>query len=400
MSELRLTTAEQVAAHSAAVAAIVITDEALAALTVLVKPMYKMVLQTFKLLKEYSPRSTLRARCIRNYNVFLAKVHNLPSKLAKSGLVLSALEEALLTHAPNLLYLASDGKRFLAPKMPTEPRAPVPHVDYGTGADPEVEETRCLFASRRHRLAGGPDGIRYAISSALTCVRDGFTPVLRYHYGWLQEQVVGLWSGYYLELFFTNATDGSSIRIPSNDKRIQNALMVQRPVTKKKTLDAFGTEVNNQITTKIKDMLRERDLRNQAEDLPPSHDALVYCCENTCKHASGYLTIRDHLSYSSCSNGHHTCFKCMSPRHVGDCDTAAAMDAETRELLVVSSKPCPGCHMLITKNDGCNHMTCRCGQHFCWKCLKPFSSQVRWIAHDSDDGVTCTIDLNVYGGHY
>jgi hypothetical protein len=43
----------------------------------------------------------------------------------------------------------------------------------------------------------------------------------------------------------------------------------------------------------------------------------------------------------------------------------AALIAEGR------AKFCPQCRVAIIKNDGCNHMTCRCGHHFCWVCLQP-----------------------------
>ena len=31
-------------------------------------------------------------------------------------------------------------------------------------------------------------------------------------------------------------------------------------------------------------------------------------------------------------------------------------------------KKCPSCKVQIEKNGGCNRMTCRCGQMFCWIC--------------------------------
>jgi hypothetical protein len=34
---------------------------------------------------------------------------------------------------------------------------------------------------------------------------------------------------------------------------------------------------------------------------------------------------------------------------------------------------CPSCHAMIDRVDGCNHMTCRCGQQFCYKCSTPYA---------------------------
>jgi hypothetical protein len=37
-------------------------------------------------------------------------------------------------------------------------------------------------------------------------------------------------------------------------------------------------------------------------------------------------------------------------------------------------KQCPECRRVIEKSEGCNHMTCPCGTHFCWQCGKSFSA--------------------------
>jgi hypothetical protein len=38
------------------------------------------------------------------------------------------------------------------------------------------------------------------------------------------------------------------------------------------------------------------------------------------------------------------------------------------------AKRCPACQVWIQKTDGCNHMTCNCGAHICWKCMRVFAS--------------------------
>ncbi|RIA86652.1 hypothetical protein C1645_828932 [Glomus cerebriforme] len=54
-------------------------------------------------------------------------------------------------------------------------------------------------------------------------------------------------------------------------------------------------------------------------------------------------------------------------------------DVATQDLLDRETKKCPKCGVRITKNGGCNHMTCRvqnCRHEFCWLCLADFN-QIR-----------------------
>ena len=47
---------------------------------------------------------------------------------------------------------------------------------------------------------------------------------------------------------------------------------------------------------------------------------------------------------------------------------ATPEEKATLTLMRRNSKPCPRCNNAVEKVDGCNHMTCRCGHHFCWQC--------------------------------
>jgi hypothetical protein len=49
----------------------------------------------------------------------------------------------------------------------------------------------------------------------------------------------------------------------------------------------------------------------------------------------------------------------------------AQADARFEQLIQNESrqgltKPCPKCKALVTKNGGCNHMSCRCGHSYNW----------------------------------
>ncbi|KIK58976.1 hypothetical protein GYMLUDRAFT_170346 [Collybiopsis luxurians FD-317 M1] len=63
-------------------------------------------------------------------------------------------------------------------------------------------------------------------------------------------------------------------------------------------------------------------------------------------------------------------------------------------------KRCPKCSVWIEKTEGCNHITCRCGAHVCWRCLGIFDAQTIYThmntAHGGiglDDGVA-HVDYN------
>ncbi|KAJ8462471.1 hypothetical protein ONZ45_g17919 [Pleurotus djamor] len=69
------------------------------------------------------------------------------------------------------------------------------------------------------------------------------------------------------------------------------------------------------------------------------------------------------------------CSSCHEDEHDGvTCDAnATAKVAETlSEQWIRDLKKCPDCHIPMEKNGGCNHMTCRCGAHICWICMKTF----------------------------
>lgn len=100
--------------------------------------------------------------------------------------------------------------------------------------------------------------------------------------------------------------------------------------------------------------------------------------------------------FSSVIDGHRKCFSCGASK----CQTCESwfgdqnpdldhrdrtcnimhlirvqgLDAANEALLAQTSKKCPNCSFPTSKNGGCNHIHCRCGTHWCWKC--------RW--HDSN----------------
>jgi hypothetical protein len=63
-------------------------------------------------------------------------------------------------------------------------------------------------------------------------------------------------------------------------------------------------------------------------------------------------------------------------------------------------KKCPSCHVWIEKVAGCNHMSCKCGAHICWRCMGIFDqddiyahmNEVHGGYQDEDDMQANAID--------
>ncbi|RLN42073.1 putative E3 ubiquitin-protein ligase ARI1 [Panicum miliaceum] len=76
-----------------------------------------------------------------------------------------------------------------------------------------------------------------------------------------------------------------------------------------------------------------------------------------------------------CPCGASFCFRCAAPAH-SPCPCAmwerweakGSGEAENVKWLLANTKSCPKCFKPIIKEDGCNLVTCNCGQHLCWLC--------------------------------
>jgi ariadne-1 len=82
-----------------------------------------------------------------------------------------------------------------------------------------------------------------------------------------------------------------------------------------------------------------------------------------------------------CGCGAAMCWHCGEESHAPlQCSRLARWgeltDDQTlwRHCAVTTTRPCPACNARIEKNGGCNHMTCRCGNQFCWVCGQPWAN--------------------------
>ena len=106
---------------------------------------------------------------------------------------------------------------------------------------------------------------------------------------------------------------------------------------------------------------------------------LKYCTTPDCQQIYRHSTNTRILQCPSCFST--ICSACDEEAHEGmTCQERRLHKdpAEQDRLFNVwaneHGKQCPECGRVIEKNEGCNHMTCRCGAHFCWQCGESFSA--------------------------
>ncbi|WOK99603.1 putative E3 ubiquitin-protein ligase ARI2 isoform X1 [Canna indica] len=121
---------------------------------------------------------------------------------------------------------------------------------------------------------------------------------------------------------------------------------------------------------KIADRFEKSLLESYVED----NDLVKWC--PSVPHCGNAIRVEgDVVCEVECKCGFHFCFNCLQEAHspcscqmwklwVQKCHD----ESGTADWILVNTKSCPKCHKLVEKNGGCNHVTCKCGQYFCWLC--------------------------------
>jgi hypothetical protein len=65
----------------------------------------------------------------------------------------------------------------------------------------------------------------------------------------------------------------------------------------------------------------------------------------------------------------------------GICRTWHEMDKPCDKGEIAGAKRCPRCHTPVFKTSGCNHITCKCGAHWCYVCCRGFDTKDPCYTH-------------------
>lgn len=163
--------------------------------------------------------------------------------------------------------------------------------------------------------------------------------------------------------------------IYSNDNGLTHILCGGKPLnTRNNSMDSIDPSFRHvyPIYSEYLDLLYQRikqliNLKYQDGNFP---FMILSCCKSSC----GYNSIVAKPDFMNTKMSY--CEKCDLDLCAGGCgrvfhgetDCTLSLDEASELVIKQTSMNCPGCRTACHKIDGCNHMTCTCGIHFCYQC--------------------------------
>ncbi|KAG7094628.1 hypothetical protein E1B28_005452 [Marasmius oreades] len=144
------------------------------------------------------------------------------------------------------------------------------------------------------------------------------------------------------------------------------------------TIQKFLTEsqFNTLLETAFSKHIEQNHLTYRYCNTPDCQQ--IYRCEDPSMADSAPITNRQCPSCLAV-----ICMRCHGDAHDGMTCDERREHFEPPEHVVLNeawakragAKRCPSCDVWMEKIEGCNHMSCKCGAHVCWECMKAFAQK-------------------------
>uniref|UniRef100_A0A6B2L001 RBR-type E3 ubiquitin transferase n=1 Tax=Arcella intermedia TaxID=1963864 RepID=A0A6B2L001_9EUKA len=172
-----------------------------------------------------------------------------------------------------------------------------------------------------------------------------------------------------------------------------------------KAITCFGHSGGKHCTTQfpedkivnfLSDDLFDKYARKMLESYVEDNRYMKWCPSTPhCGHAVLILNTNYPIQNITCKCGLSFCFGCLDEPHCPiDCGMLKKWQEkihgksadESAQWMKANVRNCPSCKQGVVRNGGCNHMTCKCGQHFCWLCGQKTGLNHTW---EKIDNHTC-----------
>ena len=139
-------------------------------------------------------------------------------------------------------------------------------------------------------------------------------------------------------------------------------------------MDGCGSLIlESQIIEALDQIYKDKFYSFSLKHFIETHKNEVFCCPTpNCEYFSFQDKEKKSFYCKKCAKAF--CVECQGEWHDGmTCEEVKAEDENLKKfneyVTVKGCQKCPSCQYFIEKNEGCDHMTCRCGKEFCYSCL-------------------------------
>ncbi|CAG8466927.1 1031_t:CDS:2 [Ambispora gerdemannii] len=164
----------------------------------------------------------------------------------------------------------------------------------------------------------------------------------------------------------------------------------------------IGWMLSNELTTKYHTWFRDSFIQLQQNSLNKKY---LWCIDGKCNHAISHKISMNSSSNNNSNgllhcngcdstwcqtcekNGGHWPATCKDYQHYArNNHTVVIAVPKIAPVESLSTKPCPNCKIMVSKNGGCMHMICAfCQFNFCWGCGVDWNSRTHTAFYECDE---------------
>jgi hypothetical protein len=158
-----------------------------------------------------------------------------------------------------------------------------------------------------------------------------------------------------------------------NDKNIKKEIKCLTKISVISKLQELEIYLTKNEIEKIKIFFQKKKIINFRLNFPSKIRYITYCIgSRNCKHSNGLIHFGipsvkqycDECKITYCRECGKIPFHTNQICNIEDLKRNSNIDFENPEQY----RKCPGCDIWIEKEEGCDHIRCMCGVHFCYKC--------------------------------
>jgi hypothetical protein len=155
-------------------------------------------------------------------------------------------------------------------------------------------------------------------------------------------------------------------KIKKQVEKVEKIIKCNKKINVFSKIKEFKKYISLDVFSKVIKYFNKKLVDNFRINFPQKSRYITYCA-GSCIHSEGFI-------HNGIPSGKQKCYDC-NITFCRECNKSPYHDNELCNFTdeIIFDKPddyrkCPGCGIWIEREEGCSHMKCKCGVHFCYDC--------------------------------